>query len=74
MVLERNPGRSPRDDCTRERQQLVSRERYSFPPERGKISLSSCLERVKSLKSHFFYVVAICLDEILKVSIFLHPG
>lgn len=45
-----------------------------IPTERSKISLSSCLERIKSLKSDFFYVVAICLDEILKVSIFLHPG
>lgn len=74
MVLERNPGRSSRDDCMREVSNWSEEERYNFPPERGKISLSSCLERVKSLKSHFFYVVAICLDEILKVSIFLHPG
>lgn len=74
MVLERNPGRHSREDCVRSISNWSEEERYNFPTERSQISLSSCLERVKSLRSDFFYVVAICLDEILKVSIFLHPG
>lgn len=74
MVLERNPGRHSRDDCMRSISNWAEEERTVTPTERSQVSLRSCVERIKSLKSDFFYVVAICLDEILKVSIFLHPG
>lgn len=73
-MLERNPGRHSRDDCEGASATGQKKNVTIIPTERSRISLSSCLERIKSLKSDFFYVVAICLDEILKVSIFSTQG
>lgn len=36
MVLERNPGGSSRDDCMREREQLVRRGVLQSPQREGK--------------------------------------